>query len=314
MTEMEIWCAAAFMLALAGLLAGAGSFLYYRRLIGRMEGMLEKYEAGGQLRETLADTRESRLEGRLRRLLRRSAVLQEQAEREHEKLAQLLSDLSHQLKTPLANIVMDAELLQEEGLSGGERNGFLRHLGEQTKKLQWLLSALLKASRLENGFLHFQAKRQDILPALAGSVSAVYGQALEKEITIVTRESETRMLYHNRKWTEEALANILENAVKYSPRGSRIQVSLEPLSIYTKINIMDQGPGVPQEEYTRIFQRFYRGKNGEETEGTGLGLYLAQVILAQEKGYVTVSENPEGGSCFSVFLLNEEPGKPAEKY
>lgn len=342
-----IWVLVFGVLAFVGLFAGVCSFFYYRWLIGRLTRMLRAYQRHASAREKagtaavpeqqadrnaeeqIADTRESKLEAQLRKLLRQSENLREQAKRDRESLAGLLSDLSHQLKTPLANVVMDTELLQEDGLTPEERRNFELHIKEQAEKMQWLLSALVKASRLERGIVHFEAARQDILPTLAQSVSAVYRQAQEKGISIeVAEEKDTegsdgadnagrsaeadqsgrpceRLLYHNRRWTAEAITNILENAVKYSPRGSKIQIVLEPLSIYTKINILDQGPGVPREEYNQIFRRFYRGKQTEEREGTGLGLYLAQVILAQEKGYVTVSDNPEGGSCFSVFLLNE---------
>lgn len=85
------------------------------------------------------------------------------------------------------------------------------------------------------------------------------------------------------------------------------RVSVQPLELYTKIDVCDQGPGVPKEDCAKIFQRFYRSESVDQEEGTGLGLYLAQTILAQEKGYVTCAENPEGGSCFSVFLLNDMP-------
>lgn len=321
MSGNDIWLLAFAVLAFVGLSAGVCSFFYYRWLLGRLRRMLRAYQKNGSVQEQqLADTRESKLEAQLRKILRQSINLQAQAQKDRESLAELLSDLSHQLKTPLANVVMDAELLQEEGLSDEERRNFELHIKEQAEKMQWLLSALMKASRLENGIVHFEAVRQDILPTLAQSVSAVYGQAQEKDIAIELEETQgaqvsddcgknangSCLLYHNRKWTAEAITNILENAVKYSPRGSRIRIVLEPLSIYTRINIFDQGPGVPREEYNRIFQRFYRGSHMEETEGTGLGLYLAQVILAQEKGYATVSGNPEGGSCFSVFLLNDD--------
>lgn len=313
MSGAEFWYLAAGALALAGCAAGLFSLLHYRRLIGRMSDILQRCRQGTQAQEILADTRESKLEGQLRRLLRQSSSLREQAQKEHESLAALLSDLSHQLKTPLANVVMDAELLKESNLSPAEQKQFTAHIGEQAQKMQWLLSALVKASRLEHGILQYRASMQDIRPTLTESVSAVYGQALKKEISIVTAESANLLLYHNRKWTAEAIANILENAVKYSPCGSQIRIETEPLAIYTKINILDQGQGVPKEEYNQIFRRFYRGAQAQETEGTGLGLYLAQVILAQEKGYVTVSENPQGGSCFSVFLLNKEESAAADE-
>ena len=101
------------------------------------------------------------------------------------------------------------------------------------------------------------------------------------------------------------MANLLENAVKYSPENSSIRISLIRLDLYTKIRIEDEGIGIPEEEFNRIFRRFYRGKEVERQEGSGLGLYLAQLILQCEKGYITVSSKVGQGSCFSLFLLNE---------
>lgn len=304
MSGNDIWYAVLAIAAALGVLAAFGSFFYYRRQLAWLSNMIRRYQEENWEPEELSDTRESKLENQLRKLLRQSVLHREQAKRDREELAGLLSDLSHQLKTPLANVVMDAELLQEE-LTPGERREFQTHISEQAKKMQWLLSALVKASRLEHGLVHFEARHQSIRPTLAAGVSAVYMQAQEKEIAIETGEFADKKLYHNRKWTAEAIANILENAVKYSPPRSKIQIDVEPLELYTKVNIRDQGPGVAPEEYNRIFQRFYRSEQMEEEQGTGLGLYLAQTILNQEKGYIAVSENPGGGSCFSVFLLNE---------
>ena len=111
------------------------------------------------------------------------------------------------------------------------------------------------------------------------------------------------MPVHNPKWTAEAIGNILENAVKYSPKGSRIFIETTMMELYVQVKITDEGPGICEAEYNRIFRRFYRGKQAEEQEGSGLGLYLAQVILQSEKGYITVAKVRRGGTCFSVFLF-----------
>ena len=129
----------------------------------------------------------------------------------------------------------------------------------------------------------------------------VYGRKIE----LITEEFQDRKLYHNPKWTAEAMTDILENAVKYSPAGSSIKITLSRLDIYTKITIADEGIGIPKKEFNLIFQRFYRGKAVEQYEGSGLGLYLAQLILKCEKGYITVASEEGAGSRFSLFLLNE---------
>lgn len=313
MTDRNFWICILISAAVLCMAIGIGAFLYYRGLLIRMERLLRRYQEGEWQEQknvpqaALAETRESKLESQLHRILRQSAASREQSVKDRESLAGLLSDLSHQLKTPLANVVMDAELLQSGELTHQEQLRFSAHIEEQAKKMQWLLSALVKSSRLEHGIMQFQAELCSIRRTLAKSVSAVYAQAQEKEIQIGLEDFADRKLYHNEKWTAEAFANILENAIKYSPKGSVIRIAAQPLELYTKIDVCDQGSGVPNEERAKIFQRFYRSETVAQEEGTGLGLYLAQVILAQEKGYVTCTENPEGGSCFSVFLLNETP-------
>ena len=219
---------------------------------------------------------------------------------------ELVSDLSHPLKTPLANIIMDMELLQEESLSEEERKEFLEHTKSQAGKMQWLMNNLLKASRLENGIIHFEAYNTEIKETIAKAVSAVYAQAANKNIRLSVEEFQNFSIYHNPIWTAEAISNILENAIKYSPENSRITISITRLDIYTRITVSDEGIGIPEREYNLIFKRFYRGKNVEQQEGSGLGLYLAQLILQQEKGYITISSIVSRGSSFHIFLLNAQ--------
>lgn len=280
-------------------------FFWYRRNMKVFEKILEKYEKEGKIHpEEWEETVESRLLHQLCRVLERADREKEKAREEKRETAVLLSDISHQLKTPLANIILNTEILKAGRLTGAEPEMFLKRNEEQAKKMQWLMKTLVKASRLEQGIFAFESSPAPLAETLARSVGAVYTLAEEKNITVEARDFQECMPCHNPKWTAEAIGNILENAVKYSPAGSRIFIEVQPLEIYTKIKITDQGPGIPREEYNAIFKRFYRGKNVEQEEGNGLGLYLAQVILQSEKGYVTVSSPAEGGSCFSVFLLN----------
>lgn len=180
---------------------------------------------------------------------------------------ELISDLSHQLKTPLANIIMNTELLQNPALKEEQRIEFLEHTRSQAGKMQWLMADLLKASRLENGMIHFDAGYTGVEETIARAVSAVFAQASSKKIEIIVEEFEDFRLYHNPKWTAEAMTNLLENAIKYSPPGSRIRIRPVRLDIYTRILIMDEGIGIPKSEFNRIFRRFYRGKEVEQQEG-----------------------------------------------
>lgn len=252
----------------------------------------------------IQESRESRVVSQLMRILNSAQFREQRAAEERDQMMELISDLSHQLKTPLANIVMNMELLLGGSLTEAQQREFLEHTQGQARKMQWLMNSLLKASKLENGMIQFRAEPTKMKGTIAKAVSAVYAQARAKQISVDMEAFEDFDLYHNPKWTAEAIANILENAVKYSPKGSRIRITVHRMELYTRISVSDEGPGIPENEYQLIFRRFYRGGAVEQQEGSGLGLYLAQLILQQEKGYITVSSRLGEGSSFHVFLLN----------
>lgn len=313
--------AAALALCVTALIVWA---VYFFLQWKRLEEILEEFQRGiteedektreqempgrnrslSAMRRDVQETRESRLISQLKQILKNASGRERKAVDEKNQVMELISDLSHQLKTPLANIVMNMEILEQDTLSEKQRREFLERTGQQAKKMEWLMQTLLKASRLENGIIDFEAKNTGIRKTLARAVGSVYAQAEKKKIRLEAEEVRDFSLYHNPKWTAEAIGNILENAVKYSPEGSTVKITLSRLELYTRITVTDQGIGIPKQEQNRIFQRFYRGRQVDQEEGSGLGLYLAQLILQSEKGYVTVSAAPGGGSSFSVFLLN----------
>ncbi len=312
----------AVLMGIGGLLAALGAVWYCHVQMGRVEEMLAEFSGrtdgddggiDGKARvPRTKERRESKLIHQLEMILDRAAFQEQRAAKERDEVAGLLSDLSHQLKTPLANVVMYTELLEEGDLSEKEERSFLKETRHQAEKMQWLMKAMLKASRLEHGLIAVSADYREIRETIGRAVTAVYAQASDKKIAIEvkeeTQEGGERRLYHDPVWTAEALGNILENAVKYSPEGSVVTVRIRPMEIYTGIEIEDQGMGIEEGEYSEIFKRFYRGKGSSSRDGNGLGLYLAQLILNKEKGYVTVRPGRDGGSCFTVYLLNETTG------
>lgn len=301
--------AVSLMLCLIALIVGTAYFLWQWK---KMDRILEEFQRadtdvgipGDMCGLDVSETRESRVISQLRRILNSMRYKERQAQEEKDRAMELISDLSHQFKTPLANIVMDMELLQDTGLDEDRRQEFLTHAKNQADKLQWLMADLLKASRLENGIICFEAANTGIKKTIAKAVGSVYAQASAKNIELAVEEFQDCAVYHNSKWTAEAMTNILENAVKYAPENSGIRITLTRLDLYTRITITDEGIGIPESEYNSIFKRFYRGKAVEQQEGSGLGLYLAQLILQCEKGYITVSSKVGEGSSFSMFLLN----------
>ena len=284
--------------------------LYYLKCLKRMQKLLRDYQETGTAGfSTMKETQESKLENTLQRLLNQAEKKEVQAKKERDEVASLLSDLTHQLKTPMANVIMYTELLEDESLKAEERERFTHLAGTQAKKMQWLLENMLiisaKMAYSLWRYFSFSAEYTGIRETIGQAVSGVYAQAEDKNITIMVEAFEDRKLYHNPKWTAEALENILDNAVKYSPSGSTVTVRVYPMELYTQIEITDQGIGIPRGEYNKIFQRFYRSGNAAQTQGSGLGLYLAQLILNNEKGYVTAVSRPGEGSSFRIFLLNE---------
>ncbi|MCK5129613.1 MAG: HAMP domain-containing histidine kinase [Clostridiales bacterium] len=250
----------------------------------------------------LKDNRKSKLVYQSKKIIDMVQIDREKAEHEKEVIKQLIGDISHQVKTPFANIKMYTELLAKDNLTLDEKNKYIEELKAQNEKLTWLIDSLFKTSRLESGAIEFATDVVGIKQTIADSISAIYSQAYDKNINIVVDEFEDVALWHNRKWTIEVLVNILENAIKYSHMNSQIKISINKMDIYTRINIQDNGIGIIKEDYNNIFKRFFRGKNAEEYIGVGIGLYLSSLIMSKQGGYITVKSKIDKGSIFSICL------------
>lgn len=226
------------------------------------------------------------------------------AETEKEQVKSLVSNMSHQLKTPLANLSLYAEILGKSELSKERKNEFFSKMQRQIEKLNWMVESLSKMVKLEQNLDDFEIKNTKIRQTILDAVDTVYEKLEKKDIQLDMESFEDRFLYHNRKWTVEVFVNLLENAIKYTEKGGFISIRVKSYELYTEIQISDNGRGIRQEELTDIFKRFYRSPEVENMEGSGIGLYLCNLILEKEKGYITVLSEYGKGSCFSVFLQN----------
>lgn len=226
------------------------------------------------------------------------------AEDEKEQIKQLISNMSHQLKTPIANVMMYTQLLANEGASSEERSVFLEKLKLHSRRIDWILNSLFKMTKLEQNVISFEAQNCSIHETIRQAVSAVYEKAEAKNIEIIMEDFQNPDLWHNRKWTAEVFENLLENAVKYTEPNGRITISVQVFEMYSCITIQDNGIGIRAEELSKIFHRFYRSREVQNIEGSGIGLYLSKIILEKEKGYLTVSSEYGKGSSFCVFLRN----------
>lgn len=230
-------------------------------------------------------------------------VKEAEALREKKQMKSFISDISHQTKIPLANMKLYQEFLQEEELSEKGRE-FLRRMEEQTEKLDFLLQSMVKMSRLENGIIQIKKEKGKLQETLTAAVSQIVPAATKKEMTLRVSCDPDLLLNHDRKWTEEAIFNVLDNAVKYTdPKGS-IEIQIIPQEIFTKISIRDNGKGILPERQAEIFTRFYREPEVHDNHGVGIGLYLTRKILELQNGYIEVRSEAGKGSEFCLYLPN----------
>lgn len=222
--------------------------------------------------------------------------------KERADLQELISDISHQVKTPIANLKMINSTLMEQEVPPYKQKEFLSACASQLDKLDFLMQAMIKTSRLETGILSLDKKKQPIYDTLASALGGILLNAEKKQIDIQVDCPEHLVVSHDRKWTSEALFNILDNAVKYTPEKGKIAVSVECWEMYLKIRIADTGKGIPEKHHGTIFKRFYREDDVHNIEGVGIGLYLAREIVTMQGGYIKLTSSPDVGSCFMVFL------------
>lgn len=239
------------------------------------------------------------------RLERLYGMLQEsrrKAEADRASLQSLVSDISHQTKTPIASLKMLNETLLTRQVSEENRQEFLQSAVEQLDKLDFLIQAMVKTSRLETGVITLEKKRTPILETLSAALNGVLVPLEKKGISLSVDCPEDFLICHDSRWTSEALFNLLDNAVKYTAIGGSIHVSVKLWEMHLKIDITDTGMGIPESTQAAVFKRFYRGDQVHEVDGIGIGLYLAREIITMQGGYIKVSSAVGQGSTFTVFL------------
>lgn len=285
--------------ALLSLAAALLALLRARRQRRRIDVLIDQTIAGGFTEETFDESALSALEGKLSRFLSGCAAANRDLSRERERMAGLISDISHQTKTPAANILLYASLL-EESLTG-QRQEQAAAIRRQAEKLTFLLDTLMKGSRLEAGMITLRPEHRPLTSLLTETAAQVSAAAERRSVAVTLCPTDASACFDSR-WTAEALYNIVDNAVKYTPAGGRVTLSVTAGELFCRIDVSDTGPGIPEAERPLVFQRFCRGTDCRETEGSGLGLYLAREIVQAEGGYVKVSCPTGGGSVFSVYL------------
>lgn len=270
------------------------------RIMDSLATMLTEAMEGRFPAESFDESRMSSLESRLAQYLSAAQVSAVNLKNQRDQINGLISDISHQTRTPVANLKLYSQLLEEQPLSP-QASDCVRAISAQTEKLESLMEALVKSSRLETGILALHPERQAIGPMLRRAVEQYMPRAREKGLELNLAESEGEAVF-DAKWTEEAVCNLLDNAVKYTPAGGRVTVSSRDFEMFSVIRVEDTGPGIAEEEQARVFSRFYRSPSVRDREGVGLGLCLTRQIAEGQGGYVKLDSAPGRGSRFSLYL------------
>ena len=249
-----------------------------------------------------AETLLSRISHRLERLYNVMQKTRHTAEGEKEELQSLVSDISHQTKTPIANLKLINDTMLTRPLTEEKRKEFLQATGTQLDKLDFLIQGMVKTSRLETGVITLEKQDAVIGDTLVSAINGVLAPMEQKEISLSVDCPSDLTISQDSRWTSEALFNILDNAVKYTSAGGSIQVRVRDWEMYLRIDVTDTGRGIPEHSQGTIFKRFYRDEAVHDIDGVGIGLYLAREIITMQGGYITVESKVGEGSTFSVFL------------
>lgn len=270
------------------------------KTLDKLDKMLEDGINGTFNESDYNESRLSSLESKWYRYLTSSKLSEQKINLEKNKIKELVSDISHQTKTPLTNIILYSQLLLEQNLDD-ESKYLAYEIQNQTQKLNFLIQSLVKISRLETGTFQLTPAKNSFDILIEKSVEQLKKKAEKKNIKIIYEKTDIEAIF-DMKWTVEALCNILDNAVKYSNENSVINISAKKYEMFTDIIVEDNGIGIEENEIEKIFGRFYRGTNVVEDEGTGIGLYLAREIIEKQNGYIYAESAIGRGSIFKICI------------
>lgn len=278
-------------------------YLYYqhreKQLVDRLQHMVDQASTGKLKRGDISESKVSALENSLKRYLDDSLLAGENQIQQKNMIQGLISDIAHQTLTPISNLKIYSELLQEQ--ISEDLNDTADTIHEQTEKLDFLIQSLVKLSRMENGIITVNPKEIPVSELLEPLESQYRSKVNEKHMQLDIMETNSLAKY-DLKWTSEAVGNILDNAIKYTEEGGKVTIEVQPYSMFVRIDIKDTGIGIREEEIPKIFTRFYRSVNVSDLPGVGIGLYLAREIIQVQKGYIKVDSEVGKGTTFSIYL------------
>lgn len=296
--------AAGFIASLTLVLVILVFLLYTRwryRQIDLLSGYLRRI-AGGEYSLDVRDNQEGELSILKNEIYKVTVTLSEQANllrKDKQFLADSLSDISHQLKTPITSLFVMTELLQNKNLPEDKRVEFIQNIHSQLERLQWLVSSLLKLSRIDAGTIAFKKEKINVRKLIDRAVAPLLIPMELKEQTLVITGNESAELAGDMNWTAEALANIVKNCMEHTPPGGRIAIDFDETSLFTVIRISDNGEGIDKHDLPHIFKRFYKGKNSS-SDSIGIGLAMSKSIIESQNGTIDAASEKGKGTVFTV--------------
>ena len=290
------------------LFLGIMLFLYHReKLYTKSENIIKDY-IDGNYTVHLPQSNEGTIYQLLSSVDQLATMLQAKNDTEQktkEFLKNTISDISHQLKTPLSALMMYQEIIEHEPENSETVKEFSLKIGTAIKRMEQLIQSMLKITRIDAGSLSFEKSNYSISNIIKHAISELTTRADNEKKEIVIDGDLEQMLYCDIEWTGEAIGNIIKNALDHTDAGGKITISWKPTPAMIRIFITDNGHGISQEDIHHIFKRFYRSKNTSENQGIGLGLPLAKAIVEGQGGILSVQSERLQGTTFTLSFLTE---------
>ncbi len=280
---------------------------YKNKMLSQYNSFLNKADeilSGKRIDIVYDESLNSAISERLNRIVEISSMQKEVAEQERDIIKSLLSNISHQIRTPLANITLYAGLLKDE-LSESSSFRLADKIEKNAEKLEFFMKELLKSPYAEQEIISVNPKIIELDKIIKKCCQSVELDAMKKNIRICP-ESNNYKVFADPKWTEEVFANIIENAIKYSSNNTEVTIKPILYESFVCVQIIDNGIGIPEQEQGKIFQRFYRGTNVTDKQGFGIGLYLAREVLRKQQGYMKIKSKLNKGTIVEVFLSRRD--------
>lgn len=274
-----------------------------RAMIAKIDKALDDAIAGKNVISEFSEAQSSKLDAKLLRHLTTAKLRQEDLLEAQNKTRELISDISHQTKTSLSNIILNTQLLAEQPELSQDSKELVAQLGKSGEKLSFLIQSLVKVSRLESGTIQVIPAQQSLTELAQSCFNTCDKDAQAKGVALTFTKPETDIFaLCDYKWCTEAICNIIDNAIKYTPECGAVSLSLHEYEMFSCVRISDTGKGISETDLPKIYARFYRAANSSEAPGVGIGLYLAREIIHKCGGYIHAESVVGKGSVFSVYL------------